>query len=412
MSAKPMYKLAKLSGLNVLRNKRRSILTIIIIIVSFSVLSVFAGYINSQRTSWREILIHNDYGHIQIFNKDYFEDDNTSLEHVISQAEFEKVSDILNNIKNIQYFTPRLNISGLIGNENSSKIFIGSARSPTEEEKLFYFSPVKDGEYLTDEQPYGILVGFKLSKRLKVNIGDQVMLMANSSQGSIEAIQARIIGLLRTYSPLDEMAVYLRLEDVPDLILTKSYHNIVLLLDSYDSIPEIKEILELQFARHKLPLVVKDFEQNATFFVQVVEMYESYFNISLIVLSILIIFSLINTIFMSITDRTKEFSTMKTIGISNRTIFVSIIFEGIFIALFGIVFGLILAYFLQIGINSFNLTLPPPPGSEDRIPFMTVFDLLINLKIAAFFIFTAILASIFPAYSVIKMNILKGLHND
>ena len=407
-----MYKLAKLSAVNVLRNKRRSILTIIIIIVSFSVLSVFEGYINSQRTSWRDMLIHNDYGHLQIFNKEYFEDDNTSLEHIISEDEFKKVSEIINNIKAIQYFTPRLNISGLIGNENSSKIFIGSARSSTEAEKLFYYSPVKDGEYLTDDKPYGILVGFKLAKKLNVNIGAEVILMANSGQGSIEAIKANIIGLLRTYSTLDEMGVYLRLEDSQDLILTKSYHNIVLLLDSYESIPKVKRILESQFIKQKLPLVVKDFNQNATFFVQVVEMYESYFNISLIVLSVIIIFSLINTIFMSITDRTKEFSTMKTIGIHNRTIFTSIIFEGIFIAMIGVFVGLFLAYFLQKGINSFNLTLPPPPGSEDRIPFRTVFDLIINLKIAVVFIFTAMLASIFPAYSVIKMNILKGLHND
>ena len=73
MSAKPMYKLAKLSGLNVLRNKRRSILTIIIIIVSFSVLGVFAGYINSQRMGKTNYSVIDYYYIKEIANvKDYF----------------------------------------------------------------------------------------------------------------------------------------------------------------------------------------------------------------------------------------------------------------------------------------------------------------------------------------------------
>ena len=120
----------------------------------------------------------------------------------------------MDKIPEIGYYTGRLNLSGLIGNEYASKIFIGSARDVSELAELHYFSPVKDGQFLTEERPDGILVGYKLAEKLKAGVGDEVMLMAHSRLGSIEAINATVIGLLNTdsYSVFNEMGVYLRLE--------------------------------------------------------------------------------------------------------------------------------------------------------------------------------------------------------
>ncbi|NLW10280.1 MAG: ABC transporter permease [Firmicutes bacterium] len=409
-----MFRLGKLAFLNTLRNKRRSLLTVIIIVVSFIVLSIFQGYINSQRISWREMLIHGEYGHLQVFHRDYFEDDNTALEHVITEDQFKTLAGVMDKIPEIGYYTGRLNLSGLIGNEYASKIFIGSARDVSELAELHYFSPVKDGQFLTEERPDGILVGYKLAEKLKAGVGDEVMLMAHSRLGSIEAINATVIGLLNTdsYSVFNEMGVYLRLESAEELILGKLYHYIVILLDSYDSIPRVKSLLEAEIGKSKLPLVVKDFAEVATFFMQVVGMYEGYFLVALVVLAVLIVFSLTNTIYMSITDRTKEFSTMKTLGVRDKTVFALILLEGTFIAFFGVLLGLVLAYLSHLALNSLQLTLPPPPGSSDRIPFYVLFDLFRNLKLAAVFILVAALASVFPAYSVIKRNIMKGLHTQ
>lgn len=121
--------------------------------------------------------------------------------------------------------------------------------------ELHYFSPVKDGQFLTEERPDGILVGYKLAEKLKAGVGDEVMLMAHSRLGSIEAINATVIGLLNTdsYSVFNEMGVYLRLESAEELILGKLYHYIVILLDSYDSIPRVKSLLEAEIGKSKLP---------------------------------------------------------------------------------------------------------------------------------------------------------------
>lgn len=96
-----MFRLGKLAFLNTLRNKRRSLLTVIIIVVSFIVLSIFQGYINSQRISWREMLIHGEYGHLQVFHRDYFEDDNTALEHVITEDQFKTLAGVMDKIPEI-----------------------------------------------------------------------------------------------------------------------------------------------------------------------------------------------------------------------------------------------------------------------------------------------------------------------
>ena len=407
-----MIKVSKFSLRNLFRNKRRSLLTMLVIVVSFFVLSIFQGYINSQRIGWRDLMIHNDYGHLQIFHQQYDKDDNASFSTMISSDIYKALSSVLKENASVQYFSPRLALSGLIGNENGSKIFIGSARDPSESKELYYFEIAKEGDALSDKTPRGILIGQKLAAKLKSKIGDRVLLMSNSVYGSIEAIDAEIVGFSKTYSQLDSMGVFLRIQDAEDLLLTDSYHSVVVLLKKEANERKVIADLNQMFKEKNQPLKALSFEDIATFFVQIVQMYENYFRVSIIVLSILIVFSLTNTIFMAVIERTKEFSVMKTIGISSKTIFISILLEGVFIALFSVVIGAILAYFGHLIINTIGLTLPPPPGSEDRIPFSVIFSMGENFKIGFVLVIVSLAAGIIPAFRVLRLDIIKGLKDD
>lgn len=406
-----MPRLIKLAFRNILRNKRRTILTGSIILVSFVILSIFKGYITSTKVGWGEILIHNDYGHIQIFNQDYFKEDDTSYDYMVSSKHYEKLKKILSKLPEVEFFSPRVNISGLIGGEDTSKIFIGSARDASEKEGLYYFDLAKEGQLFSTEMPYSIVIGKKLAEKLKVSLGKDVLLMSHSKLGSMEAINATVVGLANNYSGLDSMIVYLNLSDVKDLVLTDDYHYVVVLLKDTKQMGSVKENLNAIFKEKNIPLLAKDFKEIATFYMQVVGMYNNYFNISIIVLAVIIIFSLTNTIYMSITDRLKEYSTMKTIGIKNSTIFLSIIWESILITLSILVLGMLISFILHEVINKLGLTLPPPPGSDSRIPFNVMYDLFTNIQICLTFLIVSIGASIIPAYHVVKSSILKGFSN-
>lgn len=407
-----MNKMAIFSIKNLFRNKRRSMLTMSVVIVSFLVLSIFQGYIASQKIGWRDLMIHNDYGHLQIFHNDYDKDDSANFLTMIDPDTYHKLTEIIKDQKNVQFFSPRLELSGLVGNESNTKIFIGSARAAEENERLYYFELAKEGDSLSDKEPRGVLVGQKLASKLNAKIGDHLLLMANSVYGSIEAIDTKIIGLSKTYSQFDSMGIFLRNQDAKDLLLTDNVHSVVVLLKKGSDERFIVKQLNDIFNNKNLSLKALSFEQIATFFVQVIRMYENYFKVSLIILSILIGFSLANTIYMSITERTKEFSVMKTIGISSQTIVSSILMEGFWLAFIGVIVGGILSYFGHEIINGLGLTLSPPPGSDDRIPFNVIFTLAANIKICAVLIGISLFASLIPAIRIIHLDVIKGLRDD
>ena len=60
-------------------------------------------------------------------------------------------------------------------------------------------------------------------------------------------------------------------------------------------------------------------------------------------------------------------------------------------------------------INNAAITLDPPPGSEQRIPFMVLFKFDNILSTGIIFILIAAFASILPAIHVIKQKIVKAL---
>jgi putative ABC transport system permease protein len=397
---------------NVLRHRRRTLLTVTIIWFCFVALSVFQGYIRSTRESWGELLIRNEFGHLQVFQKGYLDGDESSFDHMISKADSDHVQDVLRRDPRVQFAAPRVKLSGLVGNNKVSRVFVGSARMPTELDGMYLSNPVQLGEFITDEVPSGIVLGKKLAEKLQVKIGDEVLLMSSSKLGSIEAARGKILGLSRTGNDQwDSMSSTMRLTDAADFLLTDEVHAIVILLKDGANTQQVRADLEKRFRDEHLPLVVRDFKENAKFFVQIVGMYSNYFKIAFGVLGVVVFISISNTMYMAITDRTREFATMKTLGLSRWLIFLLLLLEGFLIGSFAIMLGMGASYGIHAMINSSGFTLPPPPGGEDRLPFMVIFNLGDCLLLSVIFCAVATLSSAPPAWYVVRAEILKGLRS-
>ena len=407
-------KLYLLAFKNIFRNKRRTSLTAFLICISYVAMTVYLGYINNLNVSWKEILIHNDYGHLQITNAKYSAGDETSFETMISDSQFAIVNGFLEKDSSIEYFSPRLNLSGLIGDSKGSRIFLGSARNPNELDDLYYLNPVAHGKgsFLSDNNPNGIVVGEKLASKMNFKVGDHCVLMCNSAVNSIEAANLEIVGISKTgVDQLDAMSVMINYAKAQEIAYTSSCHVIVILLKNTDDMYRIQSKINTWLTSEHLGLRAKNFEENATFFPQIVQMYNNFFLLSIALLSLIICISIVNTIFMSISDRTREFSTMRTIGFSRFTIFKLIIYEGISISILSVIIGFIISYLVHIMINKLGLTLPPAPGSDQRIPFMVMFDFKKSIEVGGLNLIIAFIASTLPAISVIRKKIIQGLSN-
>jgi putative ABC transport system permease protein len=153
----------------------------------------------------------------------------------------------------------------------------------------------------------------------------------------------------------------------------------------------------------------KEWSELATFYHQVVLLYNGIFGFLGIVVFAIVVFSVANTILMSVFERTREVGTLMAIGTPRGTVWRMFLLEGIFIGLLGGVLGLAFGALLAFGINHANLMLPPPPG------YTVGYALRVMLQtptlVTAFLIslVTATLSSVVPALKASRLVIVDAL---
>lgn len=122
---------------------------------------------------------------------------------------------------------------------------------------------------------------------------------------------------------------------------------------------------------------------------------------------------IVNTLLMSVFERTREIGILTAIGMKGRQIITLFLVEASLLALGGIAFGSLLgwalsAYFGSVGVYFGDLGISQGMLLEDRIyPYLTL-SAALNLMITAFII--TVLASIYPARLASRMEPVEALH--
>ena len=120
-------------------------------------------------------------------------------------------------------------------------------------------------------------------------------------------------------------------------------------------------------------------------------------------------FGIINTLYMSVRERTREIGLMKAMGLSNRKIFQLFSIEAILIGLIGSILGIILASLAGDVLNSF--------ASKDFLKGLegfnlTKFTIKNNITITLIIAVVAFLAGALPARSASKKDPIEALRYE
>ena len=120
-------------------------------------------------------------------------------------------------------------------------------------------------------------------------------------------------------------------------------------------------------------------------------------------------FGIINTLYMSVRERTREIGLMKAMGLSNRKIFQLFSIEAILIGLIGSILGILLASLAGDALNSF--------ASKDFLKGLegfnlTKFTIKNNITITLIIAVVAFLAGALPARSASKKDPIEALRYE
>ena len=396
--------LIKIAFRNILRNRRRSAITLLVIVFGSVGLILFGGYKAHTFYALRESTIRNRLGHLQIYGKGY----STSESQKPLAYALDDVTSLRRSVERdprVKMTAAQITLMGLVSNGEKSETFIATAVEP-KKDGVMQSQRITAGSPLPDNEPDAALLGAGLAKSMHVKPGDYVTLMTTTVTGSLNAMDVRVAGIFTIgVKEYDDRAVKMPIAGAQTLLQTKKVEKLLVFLNNTDDTDAVRASLSKSL--HGVEF--KDWSELATFYHQVVALYNGIFGFLGLIVFAIVIFSVANTIMMSVFERTREIGTLMAIGTTRARLWRMFLAEGFAIGLIGCVLGLASGVALAILINHGNVMLPPPPGytSGYRLQIMMSASVLVPAAVIA--IVTATLSSIAPAFRASRLKIVDAL---
>jgi putative ABC transport system permease protein len=343
---------------NILRQKRRSLLTGLSMTGGY-VLFVF-GYslLEGSYGNIIDIFTLDSTGHIQIHKDDYL--DRPKVYKTIQNRE--QIQVALADSPKIKSFTPRVFSPALAyaGDRTAPSQIIGidPELEPTVSRLL---QKVAKGTYFsTSPNPdgyYEAMIGRGLHIRLKLNVGDEIVLISSGADGSIANDIFVVSAIIGNKTSFDRMAVYLPLNAAQEFLsLGNDVHEYVLLVNSKDDNEAIANELSAQLTE----VTVSPWQEvEATFYrTMQADKQGNYFTMGLI--TFIVFIGVLNTVLMSVLERTREFGVLRAIGSRPMQLVRLITLETFLLAFISVILGFLLILPIIYWSAEVGMLLPEP----------------------------------------------------
>lgn len=397
----------KMAYRNLGRNRRRSVLSALALSIGLALILFIAAFYEGEMRSSMESTLRLDSGHIQIRAADYDPDKlSVAWEYLIENPE--QIAGQVEALDQVQVATPRLIASGIVsvGEESSGVQIMGV--DPASSANQPYQDGMVSGAFPAAEDREGILIGIPLAENLGLKVGDQLNLLVNTANGSVDVQLFTVRGIFSTgVSTYDKSIVLLPLAKAQAFSGAENRASFIFIL-----LKDRAQTDAVAAALQSPDYQVKTWSELN----EILVLMEDFSNAYLMVLNLIVMgvtaTVIVNTLVMSVFERTREIGILTAIGMKGRQIIVLFLTEASMLALGGLILGLLLgwgisAYFGSVGIYFGDLGLSGFYLGDRIYTYLTTQD-MVNLTVMALII--TILASLYPARLASRMEPVEALH--
>ena len=324
---------------NIWRNPRRTVLTIFAI--AFACLLLI--FMLSLQTGMYEVMIDaavkTRTGHLQVMADEYNDD------HKIRKtvADPSGVADLLDRTAHVTGYTFRTNGFALLSSEQRTYGGLITGIDPAREVSTIA-DTIRQGSFLAPEDTNAAIVGTLLAKNLKVDVGDELVILGSAMDGSIAASVLKVKGTFSSgMDDYDRSAIQIPLAYFQETFaMGNAVHEVVIMCDSLWTVGEVKNkiITGLPSNNGKNNLVSLSWDELTPGLIQSIQMDLGGGLIFYGILLVMVAFSIMNTFLMAVFERTREFGTLMAIGANPGRLTKMLLYESGFLTLCGIMLGI------------------------------------------------------------------------
>ncbi|MFG1497285.1 FtsX-like permease family protein [Saccharospirillum sp. HFRX-1] len=398
---------------NLARNRRRTLLTGMIISLSLAALVLTDGVISAMTDTMVRSATRLYGGDAQIHQRDY-------LAARDEQFTFGEVAELLNQLDQselVEAATPRALAFGMVSSSASNRAVQVMGIDPQREAQVSKLeSVVVEGDYLDAAgSETQLLIGWRLAQLLEAELGDRIVLsLHNQIDETAEQQLFRVSGIFRFNArELDENAAFILLPRAQQMLgIGNSVHELAFNLRQASlagqaDLPLFAELSNADRVAEGWPQLMPQLDG-------MLQMTRYSTVIVGIILFVLAALGVINGLFMSIYERTWEFGVLLAIGTRRSSLFGLILSEGLLLGIGAIVIGLLVGVVVtvlvaQIGIDYGGMEVAGVALNEVIRPQLQLSQLII---LPVWVLALTLLACLYPAAHAARIVPAQALHKS
>ncbi len=343
----------KIAFRNIFRQKRRTILTALAMIVGFTLSSIVIGLSDGAYSNIIEMFTGSRIGHIQVHREGYH--DKPSIYKTIS--DYESIGETIHSNTNVKAWTPRVYAGGLgsVG-EKSTAVRIIGVDVARETKATQFDKKVFEGNTLAKTASREAVIGKGLARTLSATLGSKIVIFSQAADGSIANDEYTIVGITESDDNItDRITCYLHIEDAQELfVLEGRVHEIVVIVSNINKVGKITEAIKESL--NDSTFEVLPWQVVAKSFYDAMQTDKQGDAVARLIIMLIVAIGVLNTVLMSVLERTREYGVLKAVGTKPIQIFWLVICEVVIITIGSIAIGALLGVIINYVLSIHGLT--------------------------------------------------------
>jgi len=459
--------LFKIAFRNILRNGRRSAMTLLAIAVGSIAVVLFGEFVAFIRAGLETNAVQN-VGHLTVFRTGYF-DYGAGNPAAFGIEGYENVIRLIKSDPEVgptlNVVTPTVSLSGIAGNFDidASKTFLGAGYVPADREQMRRWDEHGVSRHRANEDPalrdddetigvvgVGLARVLGLCAPLKIpncpprpvtptsataaasadlpSLSDEDIASGNHGDAPrLDLLTATASGAPNVMSlhvaraepqsarELDENVVIMHFALAQKLLYGRGERQavgIIVQLHRTEDLARVLARLAALFAAHHLDLEIRDFADREPFYRQAVGMFSAIFLFIALIMGVIVLFTVVNTMGMSVVERTNEIGTARAMGLQRAGVRRLFVLEGTLLGAFGASVGVLLGQVIAVLFNHTG-AMWTPPGQAAPSPLEVLTSGMQPLLIGAWLLLIVIatLAAVVPANRAARLKVVDALRH-
>ncbi len=319
----------------------RTGLTLLALVIGIGALGFLSAMMNGMMTNMKSNFVLNEMGHLQIHAKGF--EQQRKIELHLNNTE--TIDAMLAQTPAVRAWSHRLRVSGMASAAGSSATALISGIEAEQESRVSRLREfLVQGAWLRPTQLRDAVLGKVLAERLRLDIGDKLVLMAVAPDGDVMSEVFRLRGTIASGAmEMDNTTVLINLKAAQAWMnLGAGVTDVVIRCRSFADVNPLAQQLRQQLDGHDVEVLRwMDIDPMAE---QWTRFNDAYSWVIMAVVMIVILAEVLNTMLMSMHDRLHELGLMAALGTSQGAMFAMVIWETLVLVTLGGVLGFALGY--------------------------------------------------------------------